>query len=402
MLTVAYVGFGVSVREYHIPYVESRDDIRIKYVFRRKEDIAQFAEYEPFYPEITFTADFNDVLRDSEVNLVVVSAPDKFHIPYAYQILGAGKHALIEKPFAPTAAEARACFELAKSKGLICMPNQNRRFDADFLAVKKVVESGKLGDLVRLESHYDYYKTNGWYDHLGTLYNLGVHTVDQFITLLGMPDRTNLDVRSIHHPGVGDDYYDLEFFYGNCKASVSTSMCVLIDYNIAVKHEFYGHEIAGIKLHAAIDTQICHNYIHHCSLGTWLDWQAQGTRVSENIYYENNRDLMVEVTHGPYLVDGNIFCSPWLLVNAAQGGAYIHNLICGFTDAYPVLNRATPYHLPHSTQVLGTALAYGGDDRWIQNLFVGGLEEGRHYGTALYNGSPVSLEEYLERVRATG
>lgn len=157
-----------------------------------------------------------------------------------------------------------------------------------------------------------------------------------------------------------------------------------------------------IKLHAAIDTQICHNYIHHCSLGTWLDWQAQGTRVSENIYYENNRDLMVEVTHGPYLVDGNIFCSPWFLVNAAQGGAYIHNLICGFTDAYPVLNRATPYHLPHSTQVLGTALAYGGDDRWIQNLFVGGLEEGRHYGTALYNGSPVSLEEYLERVRATG
>ena len=110
------------------------------------------------------------------------------------------------------------------------MANQNRRFDADFLAVKEVVESGKLGELVRLESHYDYYKSNGWYDHLGTLYNLGVHTVDQIISLLGMPDRTNLDVRSIHHPGEGDDYYDLEFFYGNCKASVNTSMCVLIDY----------------------------------------------------------------------------------------------------------------------------------------------------------------------------
>lgn len=110
------------------------------------------------------------------------------------------------------------------------MANQNRRFDADFLAVKEVVESGKLGELVRLESYYDYYKSNGWYDHLGTLYNLGVHTVDQIISLLGMPDRTNLDVRSIHHPGEGDDYYDLEFFYGNCKASVNTSMCVLIDY----------------------------------------------------------------------------------------------------------------------------------------------------------------------------
>ena len=173
MITVAYVGFGVSVREYHIPYVENRDDIRAKYVFRRAEDIAQFEEYEPFYPEIIFTTDFDEVLRDPEVDLVVVSAPDRFHMPYAKQILNAGKHALIEKPFAQTAAEARECFALAKEKGLVCMPNQNRRFDADFLAVKEVVESGKLGDLVRIESHYDYYKTNGWYDHLGTLYNLG-------------------------------------------------------------------------------------------------------------------------------------------------------------------------------------------------------------------------------------
>ncbi|MGO5549924.1 Gfo/Idh/MocA family protein [Lachnospiraceae bacterium LCP19S3_B12] len=59
------------------------------------------------------------------------------------------------------------------------MPNQNRRFDADFLALKSVIDSGKLGELVRLESHYDYFRENGWYDHLGTLYNLGVHTVDQ-------------------------------------------------------------------------------------------------------------------------------------------------------------------------------------------------------------------------------
>lgn len=230
MVTVAYVGFGVSVREYHIPYVENRNDVRVKYVYRREEDIPQFAEYEPSYPEITFTTDFEQVLKDGEVDLVVVAAPDRFHVPYAKEILNAGKHALIEKPFAPTAKEAAEVFGLAKEKGLICMPNQNRRFDADFLAVREVLESGKLGQLVRLESHYDYFKTNGWYDHLGTLYNLGVHTVDQVISLLGMPEDMHLDVRSIHHPGVGDDYYDLEFWYGNAKASVNTSMCVLIDY----------------------------------------------------------------------------------------------------------------------------------------------------------------------------
>lgn len=230
MLTVAYIGFGVSVREYHIPYVENREDIRVKYVYRREEDVPDFEAYEPFYPEITFTTDLDRVLTDPEVNLVVVNTPDRFHVPYALQILNAGKHVLVEKPFAPTAAEAKQVFALAKEKGLVCMPNQNRRFDADFLAVKEVLASGKLGQLVRLESHYDYFRHDGWYDHLGTLYNLAVHTIDQIISLLGMPDGTHFDVRSIHHPGVGDDYYDLEFYYGNAKASVNTSMCVLIDY----------------------------------------------------------------------------------------------------------------------------------------------------------------------------
>lgn len=173
-------------------------------------------------------------------------------------------------------------------------------------------------------------------------------------------------------------------------------------YNIAVKHEFYGHEIAGIKLHAAIDVQIHHNYIHHCSLGTWLDWQAQGMRISGNVYDANDRDLMIEVTHGPCLVDNNIFTSAFSFVNAAQGTACVHNLICGFMDAYPVTNRATPYHLPHSTEVLGTALTYGGDDRWVQNIFTGGVEEGRNYGTAFYNSSPVSQEEYVKQVRSLG
>ncbi len=230
MLTAAYIGFGVSAREYHIPYVEKREDIKVKYVYRREEDIAQNAAYEPYYPEIIFTADLNQVLNDEEVDLVVVCSPDAFHVPYAKQILNAGKHALVEKPFAPTAEEAREVFSLAKEKGLICMPNQNRRFDADVLAVREALASGKLGTLVKFESHYDYFKENGWYDTFGTLYNLAVHTIDQVISIFGMPDKTHFDVRSIHHPGKADDYYDLEFYYGNCKATVNTNMCVMIDY----------------------------------------------------------------------------------------------------------------------------------------------------------------------------
>ncbi len=173
-------------------------------------------------------------------------------------------------------------------------------------------------------------------------------------------------------------------------------------YNIAVKHEFYGHEIAGIKLHAAIDVQICNNYIHDCTLGTWLDWQAQNVRVSSNIYAKNNRDFFIEVTHGPYLVDQNIFASAYNFDNAAQGGSYVHNLCAGFLNHYPVLNRSTPYHLPHSTEIKGCALVYGNDDRWYQNVFVGGDEEDKKYGMADYNGAPISLEEYISRVLARG
>jgi hypothetical protein len=100
-------------------------------------------------------------------------------------------------------------------------------------------------------------------------------------------------------------------------------------YNIAIKREFYGYEIGGIKLHAAIDVTIRHNRIHDCTLGTWLDWQTQGTRLSRNLFYRNNRDLFVEVSHGPYLVEHNILGSPAALELFSQGGAFVNNLICG-------------------------------------------------------------------------
>ena len=169
---------------------------------------------------------------------------------------------------------------------------------------------------------------------------------------------------------------------------------------IGSRQEFFGHEIAGIKLHAAIDTQIRRNRIHDCTLGTWLDWQMQGTRVSSNVYYGNRRDFMIEVTSGPALVDDNVFGSDYSLDNAAQGTAFVHNLFCGTAQPRPVLNRSMPYHLPHSTELAGFALHYGGDDRFYNNVFVGGPEfnAATRRGTAYANGSPTSEAEYMERV----
>lgn len=182
-------------------------------------------------------------------------------------------------------------------------------------------------------------------------------------------------------------------------------------YAIATKREFFGHEIGGIKLHAPIDVVISGNRIHDCTLGTWLDWQTQGTRISRNLYYGNTRDLFIEVSHGPYVVDHNLLASPVSLDNFAQGGAYVGNLVAGAIRLEPVRNRATPYHHPHTTQVAGYAVVEGGDDRWIGNVFLGGDLDAAYepgslghdlsgYGTVGYSDHPGSVQEYLERVDA--
>ncbi|MCT2535992.1 right-handed parallel beta-helix repeat-containing protein [Aquibacillus koreensis] len=179
-------------------------------------------------------------------------------------------------------------------------------------------------------------------------------------------------------------------------------------YNIALKREFYGHEIAGIKLHAAIDVQLQQNRIHDCSLGIWLDWQTQGTRISKNLLYRNNRDMYIEVSHGPYIVDNNILASEYALDNYAQGGAYVNNIIAGKMVHRNILNRSTPYHVPHSTKIAGFSVVHGGDDRYYNNIFIGhesfevvvpGRNESMEgVGTAHFNGYTTSLEEYKEKV----
>ena len=175
-------------------------------------------------------------------------------------------------------------------------------------------------------------------------------------------------------------------------------------FHIATKHEFFGWEIGGIKLHAPIDVQIIGNYIHDCALGTWLDWETQGVRISRNLYRENIRDLMVEVSHGPYLVDNNIFASPYSFENMSQGGAYVHNLVLGNMMHRTVLNRSTPYHFAHSTALMGTSFIYGGDDRYYQNIFVGGADDYGQTdcvfsGTEAYDGHPDSYEKYIRGIK---
>lgn len=109
-----------------------------------------------------------------------------------------------------------------------------------------------------------------------------------------------------------------------------------------------------------------------------MDWQAQGTRISGNLLYDNDTaDLFVEVSHGPYIVDNNIMLSPKNILDLSQGGAYIHNLFSGFISWARVTNRFTPYHYPHETGVHGLMTILGGDNRYYNNIFTGTQPENR-------------------------
>ncbi|WP_282147655.1 DUF1565 domain-containing protein [Algibacter lectus] len=163
-------------------------------------------------------------------------------------------------------------------------------------------------------------------------------------------------------------------------------------YNINMKKQFEGWEIAGIKLHAAIDVLIKNNFIHDNHRGIWLDWQAQGARVSGNLLVNNeDQDLFVEVNHGPMIIDNNILLSERGILNASQGTAFVNNLVAGNIHMRTATNRFTHYHFPHSTEVLGMMTVILGDDRYYNNIFAANnesLEKSQYYGLDAYNDFP--------------
>ena len=165
-------------------------------------------------------------------------------------------------------------------------------------------------------------------------------------------------------------------------------------HHICTSQQLGGAETAGIKLHAAIDVTIRRNHIHNCIMGVWLDWEAQGARISQNLMHDNCRpegreqargamfstDIFVEVGHGPTLIDNNVLMSPVSITIPSEGIACVHNLILGGfslinSGVDSVVNgqrepRYTPYHIRHRTEVAGFMTILHGDDRIYNNLFI--------------------------------
>ena len=178
---------------------------------------------------------------------------------------------------------------------------------------------------------------------------------------------------------------------------------------------FTGAEMAGIKIHAAIDTEIGGNHIYRTCRGIWLDWMAQGTRVTRNLLHDNDgtQDLFVEVNHGPFLVDNNICPVPArgpglpLAVSSqparrVAGRCLRPQPVRHGVVSHDELGRETPFIKPHSTEVAGLRNIPGGDDRFYNNILVdhgldgydeAGLPSGMKGNVFLDGAQPSASEE---------
>ena len=226
MLTIGYIGNGKSANRYHLPFVlQRKDKIKVKTIF----DIKVTHDLWKQIPDVNYTQDLQELLNDPEIDLIVVCTGHHLHYQYAKIVLDNNKHCMVEKPFMETSEQAKEIFALAKEKGLIVQAYQNRRFDSDFLTVQKVIESGKLGDLLEMEMHFDYYRpqvpenVHQFNPAHSYLYGHGCHTLDQVISYFGKPDTIHYDVRQLLGKGRMNDYFDLDLYYDQLKVSVKSS-----------------------------------------------------------------------------------------------------------------------------------------------------------------------------------
>lgn len=225
-LTIGFLSNGKSTNRYHLPFLlERRQKIRVKTIYARDLTKTDWPRLE----DINYTDKLDNLLTDPEIDLVVCTTPAETHFELGKAILEAGKHCLMEKPFTQTLAEAKILLDMAKAKGLLIQPYQNRRFDSDFLTTQAVIASGKLGDLLEVEMHYDYYRPevplgqNTYKREHSFIYGHACHTLDQVLSYFGNPDHIHYDVRQILGKGRMNDYFDLDLYYQNLKVSVKSS-----------------------------------------------------------------------------------------------------------------------------------------------------------------------------------
>jgi predicted dehydrogenase len=224
---VAVIGFGLAGQVFHAPFVSAVPGLKLEAIVQRKGDEAAKA-----YPKARILRSVDEALRDAAVQLIVVATPNETHFDLAKQALLAGKHVVIDKPFAATSAEAKELKALAEKQGVVLAPFHNRRWDGDFRTVQRLLEEEAVGRLVTYESHFDRYRPlpreGTWKEGAGAanglLMDLGPHLVDQAQALFGPPIGITASARKDRDKTEIEDAFDITLEYPRLRAHCRSSM----------------------------------------------------------------------------------------------------------------------------------------------------------------------------------
>ena len=213
-LRVALAGYGLAGASFHAPLIAAADGLELTAVVTR--DPVRRRRLAGDHPQAVAVDALEDALDD--VDVVVVASPNRFHVPLAQAAIAAGRHVVVDKPLAVTAAQARQLAQAAQAAGVVLAPFHNRRWDDDFLTLRRTVQEGRLGRVLRVESRFDRWRPavreGAWReagdpaDGGGLLLDLGSHLVDQAVQLLG-PVTTVYAELDVRRPGavVEDDVF---------------------------------------------------------------------------------------------------------------------------------------------------------------------------------------------------
>jgi len=204
---VGVIGYGLAGRAFHAPYVRATPDMALRAIVTREP-----AKVLADLPDMRVVPDVAALLAEPDIDLVVVASPDALHAEHAIAALEAGKHVLIDKPFATSLADARRITAAGEAAGKQVTVFQNRRWDADFRTLRQLIADGALGEIVQFESHFDRWRptpTGRWKEARkgGVWLDLGPHLVDQAVVLFGRPEGISLDLATMRDGAPSPDYF---------------------------------------------------------------------------------------------------------------------------------------------------------------------------------------------------
>ncbi|WP_256010540.1 Gfo/Idh/MocA family oxidoreductase [Desertivirga xinjiangensis] len=242
-IVTGLLSYGMSGRVFHAPFIQTHPSFQLYAATERTRK-----KINERYPEVISYSSVEELINDPKIELVIVNTPNHLHFEHAMLALNAGKHVLIEKPFAATADEASQMFDLAKQNQCKIMAYQNRRWDSDFQSVRSIIGEGALGNLIEVHFRFDRYRNELSPKYFkeqslpasGLSYDLGPHLLDQVISLFGKPLLFTKTSGTFREGSQVDDYLHVHLKYPE-------NLNVFVTANLLVAHPLPSFVIHGTK-----------------------------------------------------------------------------------------------------------------------------------------------------------